>query len=61
MFFVLNKEKIYSYIIAVCTVVILFAVPTIYRKENNSIEVSTNIINENLNTNSVDNVSNSAK
>ena len=45
MFLVFNKEKIYSYIIAVTTVVILFGVSIMY-KDNNSVEVSTNIVNE---------------
>lgn len=45
MFFVFNKEKIYSYIIAVSTVIILFAISTLYL-DNNTIEASSNIINE---------------
>ena len=46
MFFILNKDKIYSYIIAVLTVVALFAVSNLYLKEGSSIKVSGNIVNE---------------
>lgn len=46
MFLVFNKEKIYSYIIALTTVVILFGISIIYKDNENVVEVSTNIVNE---------------
>lgn len=46
MFFVFNREKIYSYIIAVCTVIVLFAVSEVYIKDESYIETSSNIANE---------------
>lgn len=52
MFFVIDKSKIYSYIIAVCTVVILFIAATglnnINSKENSLLPTSGNIIEENI-------------
>lgn len=49
MFFVLNKSKIYSYIIALGTVLILFAVATnIVSPINGIVETSTNIIEGNI-------------
>lgn len=45
MFFVFNKEKIYSYIVAVCTVIVLFAVSEVYIKDESAVEVSSNISN----------------
>lgn len=61
MFFVFNKEKIYSYIIAVSTVIILFAVSTIYSEKDGTIEVSTNIVNQNVNNNIINNETNNTK
>ncbi len=51
MFYVFNKSKIYSYIIAVCTVVILFVAAatlndTVTNTEN-AIETSTNMVQGN--------------
>lgn len=46
MFFVFNKEKIYSYIVALSTVIILFAVSNIYLGDTKTAQVSTNIVNE---------------
>lgn len=46
MFFVFNKEKIYSYIVAVSTVIILFAVSNIYLGDTKTAQVSTNVVNE---------------
>lgn len=46
MFFVFNKEKIYSYVVAVSTVIILFAVSNIYLGDTKTAQVSTNIVNE---------------
>ena len=46
MFFVFNKSKIYSYIIALCTVVILFVVAATLNDmiSPNTIETSANIM-----------------
>lgn len=50
MFFVIDKSKIYSYIIAVCTVVILFvAAAGLNNMGNNSLETSSNIVHNNAN------------
>lgn len=54
MFFVINKEKIYSYIVAVFTVVILFVASETYIKED-AIEVSSNVLNESNIENNVKN------
>lgn len=45
MFYVLNKSKIYSYIIAVCTVVVLFVAATKFNEVmigNETVETGTN-------------------
>lgn len=51
MFFVFNKSKIYSYLIAVCTVFVLFVTASkindIASPTGNIVETSTNIININ--------------
>lgn len=51
MFFVLNKSKIYSYLIALSTVLVLFVVASkindIAYKTNQVVETSTNIVNIN--------------
>lgn len=56
MFYVINKSKIYSYIIALSTVVILFVIAGKINNNstslNNTIETSTNIM---MNSNSVNN------
>jgi hypothetical protein len=58
MFLVINKSKILSYILAICTVVVLFMLAT--TEENNEmISTSANIISTNtLNTLNQDNYSN---
>lgn len=58
MFLVFNKEKIYSYIIAVLTVVVLFTVSEIYIKDERYVETSGNITNQEINENKVENVVN---
>jgi len=58
MFLVLNKEKIYSYIIAVLTVIVLFAVSDIYVKNDEYVETSANHINENITNNTSINMDN---
>ena len=56
MFFVVNKSKIYSYIIALCTVVILFVAAT---NLNNMATPSENILETSTNTTSLNIVQNS--
>ena len=54
MFYVINKSKIYSYMIAVCTVVILFvAAANITTPSGNVVETSANTILSNSITNSI--------
>ncbi len=58
MFYVINKSKIYSYLIALCTVVILFVAATSINDmvTGNTVETGTNVVEENkLNTNSISN------
>ena len=56
MFYVINKSKIYSYIIALSTVVILFVIAGKINNNstslNNTIETSTNVM---MNSNRVNN------
>lgn len=56
MFYVINKSKIYSYIIALSTVVILFVIAGGINNNstslNNTVETSTNAM---MNSNSVNN------
>ena len=62
MFFVIDKSKFFSYVIAICTVVILFVAATglnNINSENNTMPTSTNIIDSNtvnniVNTNIID-------
>lgn len=60
MFFVLNKSKIYSYIIALSTVLILFVAAAklndIVSPSNNIVETSANIIENRVNLNVVENI-----
>lgn len=48
MFYVVNKSKIYSYLVALCTVVILFVAATtindIVAPSENVVETTTNIV-----------------
>ena len=54
MFFVINKSKILSYLLAICTVVILFMLASGSEDVNNTISTSANILNENIiNQNSI--------
>lgn len=54
MFFVINKSKILSYLLAICTVVILFMLASSSEDVNNTISTSANILNENIiNLNSI--------
>lgn len=51
MFYVVNKSKIYSYLVALCTVVILFVAATtindVASSSQNLVETSTNVIDRN--------------
>ena len=50
MFYVFNKSKIYSYMVALCTVVILFMAAGVINNmgtSSNSIETGTNIVSLN--------------
>ena len=58
MFFVVNKSKIYSYLIAVCMVVVLFAMATSANDTNleqNVVETGTNTVTENTEENALKN------
>lgn len=60
MFFVIDKSKIYSYVIAICTVVVLFVAAAGLNSINdkkNTIVTSTNILEENS-INIIDNCNN---
>lgn len=46
MFFIINKEKLESYIISVATVIILFIMAGSINSNRNVIETSANIQNE---------------
>ncbi len=56
MFFVIDKSKIFSYVIAICTVVILFVAAAGLNNisADNSVMTSTNVVN----ANEVNNVTN---
>lgn len=58
MFLIFNKEKIYSYIIAVFTVILLFTVSEIYVKDDKYVETGANIANQNIDVNNLENVDN---
>lgn len=47
MFFVIDKSKIVSYVVAVCTVVVLFvAAANLQGMADNTVETSTNVLSE---------------
>ena len=60
MFFVFNKEKIYSYIVVLSTVAVLFGVSAFItnNEKNNLLEVSSSVYDENLNDIQVNNIEN---
>ncbi len=64
MFFVIDKSKIVSYLVAICTVVILFVAAAGLNNvsDDNSVITSTNIVNgneiSNTITNTINNISN---
>ena len=55
MFFVIDKSKIFSYAVAICTVVILFVVAATLDTGNpeNAVTTSTNIVETNNISNNV--------
>lgn len=58
MFFVIDKSKIVSYLVAICTVIILFVAATGLNNVSpaNSVMTSSNIVNANEINNIVNNV-----
>ena len=58
MVLVFKKEKIYSYIIAVFTVILLFTVSEIYIQDDKFVETGANITNQNVDKNNSQNMSN---
>lgn len=60
MFFVINKEKIYAYVVSVLTIVILFFVSSFFESDMKNTETtSVNVIeNENIENTISDIVSN---
>lgn len=63
MFFVIDKSKIFSYAVAICTVVILFVVAATLDTSNpeNVITTSTNIVETNNISNIANNLVNTMK
>ena len=65
MFFVIDKSKIFSYVIAICTVVILFVAAANLNNissSENTISTSTNSMNSNIidNSNTITNTINNS-
>lgn len=59
MFLVINKNKIYTYIVTICTVVVLFVLSfAMLTTDNNTIVTSGNVINEMENADSITNIMN---
>lgn len=57
MFIVFNKQKIYSYLVALSTVVILFVIAfAVTNQEDSTLQTSTNAENSNIVTNQVNNI-----
>ena len=54
MFFVINKEKVYAYVVSILTIVILFFMSSVlnsdFTSEKTSADIKQNINNVNLNT-----------
>ena len=55
MFFVLNKSKIYSYIIALCTVIVLFIAAGTF---NNMVSPSENVVETGSNITTLNEIEN---
>ena len=59
MFLVINKNKIYTYIVTICTVVVLFVLSfAMLTTDNNTVVTSGNVINEMENADSITNIMN---
>ena len=59
MFWVINKNKIYTYIVTICTVVVLFVLSfAMLTTDNNTVVTSGNVINEMENADSITNTMN---
>ena len=59
MFLVINKNKIYTYIVTICTVVVLFVLSfAMLTTDNNIVVTSGNVINEMENADSITNIMN---
>lgn len=48
MFIVFNKQKIYSYLVALSTVVVLFAIAFAVTNENEMLQTSSNVEQNNI-------------
>lgn len=57
MFFVINKEKVYAYIVSIFTIVILFFMSSVLNSDFTSEKTSANV-DQNINNNLVKNESN---
>ena len=59
MFLVINKNKIYTYIVTICTVVVLFVLSfAMLTTDNNTVVTSGNVINEMENADSITSIMN---
>lgn len=59
MFLVINKNKIYTYIVTICTVVVLFVLSfAMLTTDNDTVVTSGNVINDMENVNSIKNTIN---
>ena len=59
MFLLINKNKIYTYIVTICTVVVLFVLSfAMLTTDNNTVVTSGNVINEMENADSITNIMN---
>ncbi len=58
MFFVINKEKIYAYVVSIFTIVILFFMSSVMKSDMNETEqVSSNYV-QNINNETENNIDN---
>ena len=59
MFFVIDKSKIFSYVVAICTVIVLFVAAVGFNEsnENSALSTAANAISSNdINNNIVNNI-----
>ncbi len=59
MFFVIDKSKIFSYVVAICTVIVLFVAAAGFNEsnENSALSTAANAISSNdINNNIVNNI-----